>query len=394
MKSVPETTHKRQKSDAHGAATGVPTDGVDGQPRESGAERNESAALVRFQILLERNARFRKAWDHRGYDLPCRECQQVLVECAVTAKWTDAEIANLLIAHHARFNQDQSRAPNFDGIITKARKTFSRAQAIRDLELLIAPEARARDDDGELRPVEPQDEAAHKAAILKQISVIFGLKGKKEIVRIERFLCEPRVYSIVIAARDSDGKNKSIKLAGIRDLADQKRLYWHIADLAAEMIPAFTAAQWRIITQALLDACVDLSVGEEATDIGLVNAWLEGYLTPDRVLDSFAEQDRKGHEPFRHDGQVHLFLEAFRRWIYVNHGDRVPEGQLCVLLRRAGAEPVAPHVYRDGKRTSVRTWRLPETTEKTATPSAGEDEAVGYIYGRSSSQTNPFSKVV
>lgn len=86
MKSVPETTHKRQKSDAHGAATGVPTDGVDGQPRESGAERNESAALVRFQILLERNARFRKAWDHRGYDLPCRECQQVLVECAVTAK--------------------------------------------------------------------------------------------------------------------------------------------------------------------------------------------------------------------------------------------------------------------------------------------------------------------
>jgi hypothetical protein len=342
---------------------------------ERKTDQRQSAPLTRFQTLIDQDARFRAAWDHDGYDPPCRECERVLVECAATAKWTEAEIAGLLAAHRSRYGQWDAGLAHKQNLIAKAREKQSRAQAIRELELLIAREPPTRDDDGKV-PQEPRDAEAHRAAILRQINVVFGLAGEKEIVRVERFQCEPAEYCIYIAAKETDGpnkdKNKAIRLRGIRDLVEQKWLRWHIIDLTGEMIPAFDVGDWRIIAQALMDARIEVSAGEEATDIGLVKSWLDGYLTPDRVLDSFSEQERKGKEPFRQDGQVYFFLETFRRWIYINHGDRVKTGDLCILLRRAGAEPATPHVYQGGKRTSVRVWRAPVTTEEpTATATEG-----------------------
>ena len=74
---------------------------------------------------------------------------------------------------------------------------------------------------------------------------------------------------------------------------------------------------------------------------------------------------------FTQDGRVYLFLSDFRRWIYKNHGDRVPSMELCILMRRGGAEPVNLNVRRDGKRTSVRVWRVPQQTGPDAVHTVG-----------------------
>lgn|ERR1039458_1647544 len=299
--------------------------------------------------LYQSDRKFQRAWDHKGHTLPCRGCEEVLVRSAVVAGWADDSIIGMLREHLSKYGQQFPAESHFIAIISRARSEASRSSMLEKLECLPRP---SRDDD----EVTVQEK---RAMILDGISRLFGLSGEKAITRVVRYTSEPAEYGI-------ETSKEFARIGDIRNLVHQDKFYEHILELTHETIPTFEREKWKmIIVQALMDAHEDVAVGKEATGTGLVRGLLVEYLSAEHVLSSFAEQE-EGQQPFRQDGEVYLFLTRFRRWIYVNHGDRIPPKELGIMLRRAGAVPTEPplNVYRkEGrgrKRTSVRVWHVPQ----------------------------------
>jgi len=312
----------------------------------------------KFQALCDAEPKFKNSWDHHRRDMKDQSASaydMALANIAVQAGWSDQEIANLLIAHRRRYNEDlKLRDSYYRTTIATARAAFSEEVLNGEIEQLAAPEpAPARDDDGEKRQEPPvkQDPAQKKAEICDLLSEKFKLTGPYRIIRLTRYLSEPREYAIEIANGDC------IRLGGVVNLIEPHALQVKIAELAGRMIPSFKKnAEWTKIQQLLLDACIDVPVGEEGTNAGLATSWLRAYLAAKPILDSVEDSDET-RSPFVRDGRVHVYLADFRRWVHINHGDRVPPKEMGILMRRAGAEPTKVACGR----SSRQVWMLSES---------------------------------
>jgi hypothetical protein len=318
---------------------------------------NAEPPFQRFQALCDNEPKFKLAWDHLRKDLKDQSASaydMALANIAVQAEWTDQEIANLLIAHRRRYKEDlKLRDTYYIKTLSKARAAFTSGDAVRKIEELVTPEpTQARDTDGEKKaesPATEEDPWQRTAALTEELSNLFGLVGEHQIIRFTRFLSEPREYAI-------ETRSGCIRLGGVGSLIHPRELQQKIAELAGRMIPSFKQdAKWAKIQQALLDACIDVQVGDEGTNAGLVNSLLGAYLPSKQILDAFNEADET-RSPFMREGSVHVHLADFRRWILVNHGDRFAPKELGILMRRAGAEPVKIPC---GK-TSRQAWKLKE----------------------------------
>jgi hypothetical protein len=59
---------------------------------------------------------------------------------------------------------------------------------------------------------------------------------------------------------------------------------------------------------------------------------------------------------------VCIFGSAFRRWLWLNRGERVSQRELGRLLRLHGASPIRMNVTVDGVKTTRSAWVMPEST--------------------------------
>jgi hypothetical protein len=280
---------------------------------------------------------------------------------AIEAGWTDAETSALLAVDG---NSDHAQ------VIANVRGELTRSAIVRELEDLSKtepePAHRLEGEAGERgrrvdEALTADGETQKKIALTARISELFALTSEKRIVRIIEYQSEPREYAIETA-------NGFVRLGGIRCLLNQDRLRHKIAEAVHQMIPTFrSTGDWAKIEQSLLDALIKVPVGDAATDAGIIADWLQGYLQskPGHGRSSFDEVNGDGLTgPFMANGQPCIFLQDLRTWIHRNHGDSVPVKELCILLRRAGAVPLANPltVKRDRKRTTVRVWVLPQAT--------------------------------
>jgi hypothetical protein len=210
-----------------------------------------------------------------------------------------------------------------------------------------------RGEDGERNQDPPisEDPAQKRALICEQLSAKFDLSGEYRIIRITKYLSEPPEYAIETA------NGNCIRLGGVINLIDPRALKAKLADLAKRAIPNFkNDAQWQRTQQLLLDACVDVPVGEEGTDVGLMNSRLSAYIRVRPVLDSYDESDDT-QSPFLRKGHIHIYLSDLLRWIHINHNERISSREMGVRMRRVGAEPEnVPY----GK-SSHHVWMLPKS---------------------------------
>ncbi|MCL5742985.1 MAG: hypothetical protein M1541_03515, partial [Acidobacteria bacterium] len=308
--------------------------------------------LQRFQVLCEVEPKFKAAWDHTRKDLKDQTASaydMALANFAVQSGWNDQEITDLLIAHRRRYKEDLKLRDSYHAkTISKARAKFSGGDVVREIEYLTTPEpVESRDDDGEKKPLPAikEDPPQKKSALTDRISKLFGV----QVIRITKYLSDPPEYAL----ETSEG---CIRLGEIQNLIRPDALQLKVAAVAGKLIPDFKrGSQWSIIAKALLDAVVEVPVGAEASNAGLANSWLAGYLEAKPVLDTIAEADAS-KSPFRKDGRIHVYLADFRRWIHVSHGDRIPPKELGIMLRRAAAEPTVVAV----SGTTRQVWRLAE----------------------------------
>ncbi len=292
-----------------------------------------------FQVLCDAEQKFKNAWDHKRKDMQDQSASaydMALADYAVQACWTDQHIADLLIAHRRRWNEDPKlRDSYYAKTIAKAREKFTAGDLMREIDYLVTPDPENnRDEDGEKKPAPaPEDPLQKKSQLVDRLSQVFKVK----IIRVLKYVSDPPEYAL-------ETEHGTIRLGEVSNLIEPRPLRLKIAAVASKLIPMFKQnAQWEKIAAALLEACVEVPVGAEGTNAGLVNSWLAAYLDAKPVLDSVEEADGS-KSPFLRDSHVHVYLADFRRWVHINTGDRVPPKELGILLRRSGAEPSMIHV--------------------------------------------------
>ncbi len=260
-----------------------------------------------------------------------------LASFAVQADWSDQEIVDLLVSCAVKHKTEVKPISYYARTITTARNSLARVRAHEAIETMVVT--------GSADGVSPEDEAGNRRAQLENLSATFGIP----ISRIIKFRTDPPQYRLETAAG-------AINLGGVEGLIEQRALRNAIAAATGILISPQTRAQWHNTAQILLRACELVDAGSEATDAGMVQAWLGVFVQQQHFTNDLEEASR-GRIPFIKDNKYYLFAPEFITWIKVNYRERITSRQLGILLRSFGATPVNVRLRHD----VVSVWQLPHS---------------------------------
>lgn len=299
--------------------------------------------LAKLHALRENDPLFARSLNRTRKDFTDRSPSSYdfsLAGISARAGWKDQEIADLIIYARQVNGEDVQKALRLDYVlrtIHKVRQGIEYAEAVAELEELyegVIPDGKSID----------REQLRQKL----QRSLLIDIR------RVIKYTGEEPVYVMEMG-------DQVIKLGPVEGLIEQSPLRRHIANGAKQIIPTFKAHQWRNIAQALLDLVEDRETGPETTDRGLVEHWLEAYLT-DQPPKPFDHDLVQRGAPYIRDGSIRINASALGDYLARKYGERPGHKELCKLLSRYGAMSVRENVPADGswkRQTSKNVWALP-----------------------------------
>lgn len=298
----------------------------------------------KFNLLRDIEPRFNKSWDRTRplKEMPDQSASSYDLSLAVYAAqagWSDQEIANLIVASRRHHKDDLKLRPKYyAGTIAKARSVTQKADAADVIEEVVEEytEAKQRGDEDEAR------EAKREA--LRNISEQLGI----EVVKIIKFMSTPPSYRIVTPT-------VGIDLGGAEKVLMQNSVKARVAAETGHVMDAIKSADWNKLMKAFFQIVEEQDVGLASTATGEMYSWLVTYLGQKRPVDTF--DDSNGQHPYRDSkGDVIIFTDPFRRWLWSAFGERVSGRDLGTRLKVFGCEPTSVE-GRGGERLAA--WRLP-----------------------------------
>lgn len=134
---------------------------------------------------------------------------------------------------------------------------------------------------------------------------------------------------------------------------------------AVDVVPTWRPDEWRDIRDDL-SAAIERVETFEATEAGIMDAWLRRYMEDRKMMDGEEWHERaRGKQPFVKDGEYYLSMPDFESHITVVQHDRLQKGELAMKARALGWEPLGVSLPADenGKRMHLRVWRVPGGVE-------------------------------
>ena len=307
------------------------------------------ADIGRFTALMDNDQKTKDTFNHErkdlkdtslsGYDL-------ALANAAARARWSDQEIASLLVEHRAKHDPGGAKAQRIDYL----------ARQVATARASTAGEAAK----------EGIDEAAtfgvaDRQKALDDVSSRLGVK----IIRVIKYMTDAPQYEIEAEftgkslngtpPRVTQGK---IRLPSVDGLITQSKFRSAIA-AATEWLPdGQDAENWKKTARVLLELVEKVEVGPEATDIGLISAWLRDYFQEvppsDNVDDCAASRS-----PFNRDGKVYFFTPQFGQWLKIKYREHRSAKEIAIMLRGVGGNSTTVAYGGEGrKRERVKAWRV------------------------------------
>jgi hypothetical protein len=312
-------------------------------PKKSGALILAATAdppFTKFELLAELEVKFKQTWDRKRKDFQDQSPSSYdlsLATFAAMANWSDQEITDLLIAARRKHGDDlKLRQDYYDRTIQKARSAVDKDQAQEQIEELVANTNEENDDPDERR-----------RKIIANLSKQFGVTVRR-IVKYTAAQPEYRLETTVGA----------ILLGDVSNLIAQAKIRNKIAAATGIYLPRFSWQRWDTIAQALLDACEEETLGDEATEIGTAAAWLVGYLDERKPIDDANSAVQTRH-PFVSEGHVHIFGTDLRKWLNFAQGEKITAKAMGATLRPLGAEPITMGFSMGDQSTTRNVWKLP-----------------------------------
>jgi len=315
----------------------------------------------KWEALMSAEPKFKRSWNHDRKDLSDQSPSSYdfsLASIAFQAEWTDQEIVDLLIAHRRRHKVDLKLRKDYY-LRTLEKLKLERLNQERINEMLEIQSQKITETKIALMEASNNDTSLEHSEILARLEKILGVR----IERLQKFLSEPPSYRLQTVST-----NISIESAG--DIISQTKFRIKIADATGVVIRPFKKDEWSDIAQLILNACEEIEVGEESTEIGFMNSLLRKYLRKNTnfvVLKSLEEYSEKIQEegfPFSLEGYTYISLSELRRFIRVSSGDLLTTKQVGKLLRMAGWVNCKLDVIIDGKRTSRSLFKIKSTASE------------------------------
>jgi hypothetical protein len=297
----------------------------------------------KFVLLCDLEPKFRASWDHRRKDLDGSPSAYdfSLAQFAVRAFWSDQEIADLLIACRRRHGGDLKLRQDYFGLtIGKARQSFaSQAQTARLLDELEESQQGAKSE----APAPPVKDPLAIVSELLQVTV----------TRFVQFRADPPQYRL-------ETDLGSITLGEAGAVLSASRFRSAVFAATQRVIPRFKDKEWDRVVQALGDACIVESIGDEATHAGAARSWVAAYLAKHPTTEDIAESIT-GNLAFIKDGATHIWSNRLQQFLGSSYFDKVTVKEMGAALRVLGAVNVKVKVRKaDGKLTTNGAWRFPD----------------------------------
>ena len=273
----------------------------------------------RVEATFEHKRRDLNDTSMSGYDM-------ALASFAVQAEWSDQEIADLLVSHRIRHDPRDpkiQRVDYFARTIARARKGGQREFAQQQVEDMA--------DFGVADGIpESMNEEEKKQAMMTALSKTLGIT----VNRVIRFSSDPPQFRI-------ETDDRHINLGSVENLIEQRRFKNSVAAMTGILMEPIDKKRWPKTAQTLLDCCIDMDAGMEATDKGSLILWLNQYLSERPPLDQ-EEKDQAAATRFpffwESQGRIHtaLFLSDFINWLRVSLSVKREGRQMGVLFRSFG----------------------------------------------------------
>lgn len=309
----------------------------------------------RFKATLNRQRKDFKDSSPSSYDMA------LAIACA-GAGWTDQEIVDLIIFSRRKNGEDlKMHGKYYATTIDKARAVVQRHRAIEGFEEVIEEHEEAQ------ATGTPEDVETTRATLLATVSAMLTVT----ITRMVRHTASPPGYRMILP-------QGSVFLGKSETLMSQQQMRARLFDMTGVVIPRIKAEKWDNIVAALGKACVDESIGDEATETGLANSWVQDYMSDRKPLPE-EEQQKAATEkqPYMKDGAIYIFGEDLRNWLRVHRQETVGPRDMGFALRAYGALPEQCGIALPGGLRSTRgVWRLPAPSSHEAPDggSAGDGE--------------------
>lgn len=300
----------------------------------------------KFQALLEAEPTFRASWDRRRRDFQDQSPSSYdlsLAAYTVMAGWSDQEIVDLIVSSRRKHADDlKLRYDYYSRTLAKAHEGVQREQAIEMMDE-VADDLRSAKRTGD-----EEDVREKKRAVLESISQQIGI----EVIRVVKYRSTPPSYRL-------ETPTGGVDLGGSADVISWTILRAKVAAETNILIGRFKAAAWDRLVQMIFEVCEEQDTGLESTEVGQVYLWLSEYLIARPPVED-RQQAFITEYPYRDDdGSVMVFGSSFRRWLWLNRGERPTQRELGRMLRMYGCMPHRLNVSVDGANNTRSVWRVP-----------------------------------
>lgn len=321
---------------------------------QGGGDKDKAAEVVytldakaeppfdKFQVVSEIEPKFKDSWNKNRSEFQDQSASAYdlsLARFAYRYGWSDQEVANLIVAFRRKHGEDlKLRRDYYDMTMQRAKHVTQQAEAAESIAEQV--ESRSPDD------ATPIDEN-QKELTMQALSKLFGVR----IVQIVRYVADPPIYKL----KTLQG---SITLGEVDNLIVQTALRSKLAAATGRYLPRYKNDRWDRYAQALLDCCIDVEIGEEATESGEMQAWIDEYLDskPPYQHDEHEEAVATRFPFYTKTGEVAIFGSDFRRWLRQTQQEKVTLRRFGLLMRAVGGEPQRLPVTIDGKDTTRSLW--------------------------------------
>ena len=294
----------------------------------------------KFDALYNLDLKFRASWEHErkdfkddspsAYDLS-------LASLAAYAGWPAQEIVNLLIAFRRKHGFDlKLREDYYQRTYAAAVTVARRKDALEEIAREI--------------PVQPENPEERAETVKRALESLRGLFGSLEIKKIIKYKIDPPEYRILT-------DKKMIHVGPVANLIEQIQLRRKLAEATGFYMPGFETRRWANVAQTLLNACEEDMVSEEATNEGIVQAWLISYL---QHMEPVYDKDdaQLTHRPFFMDNHLYLFGTEFNIYLRTFHKEVHNKKALGFLLKEYGFVNTHLNFKRERGFISRSVWKL------------------------------------
>lgn len=332
----------------------------------------------RLDALLHNSPEFRKVWDRKKVFDSNSETDASLAYHGVTAGWTDAEIANLIVAYNRKYQIDRTDRTGKDKMnrvdyltrtISKIRSTRNRDQALLDLDDdEYTSTSGVNNSDGHTAPGASDcsttvDASGPEAEVVQETD---EAKKQDYIKRLSQFLeipvarwiqvgREEPIYTLVLT------NGQQIKIGGEAAVVDSCRVFARriYSELHRPLRP-ITKKEWGTVCK-LLGGIVELVDSPETSSREMAMTGIMQYIEQQIILkeDMRDEAIRRGEAWFDKE-HLYIYISKIIRYINLHGGGKKwQNGEFVNAIRQAGFEVCRQDYRSNGAHTTKSYWRAP-----------------------------------